>query len=340
MGLVSIVLFAVAVVDAGPRQLLETGEYRRAEQELRVLLGAEAGDGRAALLHLLALSLHHQGRYAEAVGPLSEALAIAEEQGRRPFEMVNLYAAIGVNRMQRGKVDEANEALREGLRYASLLAEPYQADTAQALNNLGTLALSCKQREDAERLYRQSLAMNIDMHGAGDVRTALVQENLAKLYVARGELHEAESLWERVLVTRQQALGPGHPALARALIGLSTIQMLRGNGVRAESLAGRAVAIAVQSAPDGAMHATALAAHGNALRAVRRFGEAVTEYEAALRLLEAQHGVNHPTVAAVLMNLAGAKLGLGLRQEAQKLVKRVEGIRSLNVGGSAAASDN
>lgn len=327
MGLVSIVVFAVAVGVTGPRQLLETGQYTGAERELRAMLARGAGDERAALLHLLALSLHHQGRYADAVGPLSEALAIAEGDGRRPYEMVNLYSAIGVNRMQLGRVEEANDAMRHGMEYAWLLEKPYHADTAQALNNLGTLALSLKRVDDADRLYRQALSLNIALYGAGDVRTALVQENLAKLYVARGELHEAESLWERVLVTREVALEPGHPALARALIGLSTIQMLRGNGVRAESLAARAVAIAAKSAPDGAMHATALAAHANALRAVRRFGEAVTEYEAALRLLEAQHGPNHSTVAAVLMNLAGAKLGLGLREEAQRLVKRAEGIR-------------
>lgn len=341
MGLVSIVLFAVAVSVSGPRQLLENGEYTRAERQLRALLVPASGEDRVSLLHLLALSLHHQGRYGEASGPLSEALSIAVKQGRRPYEMVNLYAAIGVNRMELGRAAEANDALQEALGYASLLQEPYPAETVQALNNLGTLAMSCKRIADAERLYRQSLALSVELHGAGDVKTAMVQENLAKLYLARGERDEAESLWERVLATRERRLGAMHPALARALVGLATVEVLRGNGVRAESLAARAVAIGAQSAPEGALHATALAAHGNALRVMRRYGDAVKEYEAALRLLEAQHGADHPTVATVLVNLAGAKLGLGLREEAQRLVKRATAIRGAHAGaGVPARSDD
>ncbi|MBS1825418.1 MAG: tetratricopeptide repeat protein [Acidobacteria bacterium] len=341
MGLLSIALFAVAFSSAGPRQLLEGGEYKRAERELRAMLASEVGEGRASLLHLLALSLHHQGRYSEASAPLSEALAIAVQQGRQPYEMVNLYAAIGVNRIELGRVQEANEALREALGYVSLLQKPYPAETAQALSNLGTLAMSCKRIPDAERLYRQSLDLSIAAHGVGDAKTALVQENLAKLYLARGELDEAESLWERVLATREQMLGPNHPAVAAALVGLSTIEVLRGNGLRAGSFSARAVAIGARSAPQGALHATALAAHGNALRLLRRYGDAVQEYEAARRLLEAQHGADHPTVATVLVNLAGAKLALGLRQEAQQLVKRAAEIRGAqSVAGVHSRSDD
>ncbi len=334
--MIPLLLFAIAVTKDVPTNLLEAGRYAEAEQQLRTSLAQGNSEDRAAMLNLLAIALHRQGRYEEAAGPLREALLLVKSGQRQPFEMVNLYSSIGVNRFERGMTQESKDALRKAMQYAGKLERPHHPDTAQALNNLGTLALGCTQYKDAETLYRQALSISMDLFGAGYPKTALVQENLARLYKAQGQFHEAESLLERVLITREKTLGPDHPDVARSLIGLSAIRILRNEGADAERLAARAVRIATTAGSPGQLYASALAAHGNALRAVRRYREAESDYEAALPLLEQQHGPMHSNVAALLMNLAGTKKALHKDEEAALLVDRALQIRGK--AGSAPGS--
>lgn len=326
--MIPLLLFTIAVTSDSPIQLLEAGRYGEAEQHLRDSISRSGKAERPALLNLLAIALHRQGRYEEAAAPLQEAMAQAKAERRRPSEMVNLYSSIGVNRFERGMVRESENALREGMKYAQKLEMLHHPDTAQALNNLGTLALGCKRYKDAEAMYRQALSVHVDLYGAGDPRTALVQENLARLYKAMGQLHEAESLLERVLATREKSLGSMHPDVARTLVGLSAIRILRNDGTGAERLTTRALRITATSGSPGQLHAAALAAHGNALRALDRNREAASTYEAALPMLEQQHGPMHTNVASLLLNLAGARKALQQDEEATRLVERAMQIRA------------
>jgi Flp pilus assembly protein TadD len=73
---------------------------------------------------------------------------------------------------------------------------------AASLNNLGNIALSRSDLAEAERLYRESMAIFREIGDRGN--EALLLNNLGINAAIRGDLAEAEKLWrESVRIKRE-----------------------------------------------------------------------------------------------------------------------------------------
>ena len=175
--------------------------------------------------------------------------------------------------------------------------------------------------QEAEPLFRRSLAIREQALGVDNPGVALSVNNLAVLLLWEGRYPEAESLFRRALRLRQS--GPEGPELAESLNGLGNVLQAAGRYGEAEPLQRRALSIREKvlgaEAPDVAESLFNLAA---LLREEGRYTEAepISRRSAAIR--EKVFGPNHPGYSASLNDLATILARMGRYNEAESLFRR------------------
>ena len=83
-------------------------------------------------------------------------------------------------------------------------------DTAWTLSNLAHLYTSHGKYNDAEPLFKQSLAIREKVLGAEHPETAWTLNKLARLYEKQLKYQDAEPLYKRALAIREKVFGPEH----------------------------------------------------------------------------------------------------------------------------------
>jgi tetratricopeptide (TPR) repeat protein len=106
--------------------------------------------------------------------------------------------------------------------------EPHP-DLAEVLNDMGTLLWQRGDSAEAEKFYRESLAMNRRLLGEKHPEIANGLENVAMTMSDRGDLEGAEALYWQSILMRRELLGPDHPDVGRTLANLASLQYDRGN---------------------------------------------------------------------------------------------------------------
>lgn len=215
------------------KRLLSAGEVVRAEEQARRMLErrARAGDDSspvAAILILLARSLHLQGRYEEAVAVGAEGIALCQ---RLRGERRALHARAGVSRagpLQVGSPREAEAALRQSLAWAEGLPEdktPLKAgilaDAAYVLGDMG-------RKRDAAALLEKAVALT-DGRGETAVRKARAGALffLGRLKMQQNDLAAAERSLREALRLQEELHGTAHRLTARTRYQLGHILLLQ-----------------------------------------------------------------------------------------------------------------
>src|SRR5262249_29683488 len=88
---------------------------------------------------------------------------------------------------------------------------PEHYEVAVNLSNLAGLLRARGHDAEAERFYRQALAMREQLLGPEHPEVALTANNLAVLLKTRGDCDEAAALYRRALAIFERATGPDHP---------------------------------------------------------------------------------------------------------------------------------
>ena len=112
--------------------------------------------------------------------------------------------------------------------------------------SLSSLAAVLKLRgkhQDAERLYREALALSKEYPGRRNLNYAVCLHNLASFYCEMTRYKEAESLSVQALEAMEKAVGREDPIVAGALDTLGEIQFSLGRHNEAEAAYLRALAI-------------------------------------------------------------------------------------------------
>ena len=86
---------------------------------------------------------------------------------------------------------------------------------------------------EAERLYRNGLAIDEKALGGSHPDVAKFFSNLADAYKAQGKYAEAEELYRRALVVREQTFGQDHPEVAAVLDNLASLFAASGDAENA-----------------------------------------------------------------------------------------------------------
>ena len=105
--------------------------------------------------------------------------------------------------------------------------EPHP-DLAEVLNDMGYVFDENGDLDDAEKFYRESLAMNRRLLGDKHPYIANELENVAITAQDKGDLAGAETLYRQSLEMHRELLGEDHPEVGRTLFNLASLQYDRG----------------------------------------------------------------------------------------------------------------
>ena len=164
---------------------------------LAALAVAEANDDTAGVANaqnLIAISYWQRGLLDEAEELYRDAGGLALEAGDARLAAI-VQQNLGVIANMRGDVPAALRHYRASLTgYRALGLDQY---VANLLNNIGLAYADLGRWDDAERTYREALAL---CASCGDVSTALmIDVNRAECRIARGDYHDAQMVCEAVL---------------------------------------------------------------------------------------------------------------------------------------------
>ena len=120
---------------------------------------------------------------------------------------------------------------------------PQHPDVATALNNLADALSSMSRAQEAEALFRRSLAIRERHFGDESVSVAIALDNLTSLLHQQRRYAEAEPLARRSLAIRERAFGPEHLATSNSLNNLASLLDNLKRHREAEPMLRRAVAI-------------------------------------------------------------------------------------------------
>ncbi len=242
-----------------------------------------------------------------------------ETLGDDPALQGELLATIGQIHARRGAFDRAGVAWEKA---EAILRRHYpdgHPELAKAINNLAGRFYHASDFEPAERLYRQALAMKVEL---GD-DTAKAQSNLATILMSRGELAEAEGLYRRALELREQQYGPEDASVATTRRSLGVLYYNSGEFHRAEPLLRKA--LETRQRIYGSKHtrvAAAASSLGRVVQARGDFEQARSLYRQALEIRQELLTEEHPHVAISQLDLARVALDLGELESGRPLLNQ------------------
>jgi serine/threonine protein kinase len=289
------------------------GRYHEADSLYHValdiksdLLGAEH-PAVAETLYLLGFLMPYLGRMEESEAFYRRALAI-QRRTLRPDDprlsetMIQLATILS----RRGTQDEAEALLREAL--ATRVAA-YGSGTplvADAQTYLADFLHGVRQQDaEAERLYREAIAVHRRSPDGGLSELTHAIEGLAEVAETVGRYGESETLRREIVQTRRDYFGPGHPAVANGLAGLGDFLHRRGRLAEAEQLGRQEIAILQASmGPEHHAMASALARMGTLLTDEGRYRDADSVFREAIAMRERVSGPHHALLAVVLADYA------------------------------------
>lgn len=162
-----------------------------------------------------------------------------------------------------------------------------EADASLAIYELGLVHHQKGEFEEAERLYRDALAIQQRVRGADHPTTLTTMSNLGWLLQVRGNFLGADSVLRQALAVRRRVLGDRHTAVAATLGGLGEVANRLGRYDDAHAFFSEALSIQKESFPPGSgpivssltMIAGAQAAQGRTAAAHAIYREAIAELE-------------------------------------------------------------
>ena len=122
-----------------------------------------------------------------------------------------------------GKVDEAESLLRHGYAVMSKQKKP-TTTLAMIVDELGKVAVKRNDLDEAEKQYRESIALFTTIHGKDHPSTLTIRGNLADLYTRKKDAKKADAMMREILAayarrstTEPLQLGIAHLRMGRAL---------------------------------------------------------------------------------------------------------------------------
>ena len=160
---------------------------------------------------------------------------------------VTVLQALSTNLRRQGRLTEAVDAAREGLRIAELAFGPEHHTTGYAMIHVADHVNDIEQDAvTAERLYRRGLELMERHFGANSTRLIHGLRSLAGLLGERDD-REAEQLIRRTLAIRQSATGPEHAQVADEMQMLAGELARQKRFVEAEALARQALDLSLRT---------------------------------------------------------------------------------------------
>jgi serine/threonine protein kinase len=285
-----------AVMDAIGEVNLGLGRFEEAEPLLtralalrRQLFGSESLEVAQSLEHLAVL----QGKLRPlevAEASLREALTIRRRlQGNGDPAVARTLNQLGEILVSQGATPEdASEIealLQEALGIARQAEGPEEILVAETLVKLADFRSEQGNYAEAEKLFREGLAVDRRVLGDRDPRLYRDQSDFGVVLVLAGKFEEAEALLRRCLETQRKLLGREHPDVAQTMHNLAIALHYPGRPQEAEVLNREALALVrAHYGPTHPRMANAFHSLGGNLAGQGKYEEAIVLYNQALEI--------------------------------------------------------
>jgi eukaryotic-like serine/threonine-protein kinase len=175
-------------------------------------------------MEVVVVMLSQLGRFEEAVPIARERVGACERIfGVQALSTGNALGDLAGLLYELGQVEESAELQTRGLdalRACGPAARPLLHD---ALTRLGGILSNRGDRETAEALYREALALDLEVFGPDDLRVAATQRALASLLTETGRDPEALFLARDAVETTRRIVGNDSPFLVNKLSTLAAV---------------------------------------------------------------------------------------------------------------------
>ncbi len=247
------------------------------------------------------------------------------EDGDETLRARNLLVDVLLNRGAGEKALVEAEALVASRRRRSGADSP---EAAHNLHQVGMIQETMSRYDDAEKTYRQAIAILDRTVGVNDPRAASVHASLAELLSYRGRRPEAEREFAVTLASQRKSLGANHPDVAATLIDLG---FLYTNERRyAEADAAFEESLRIYRALGSADAANSLRVWSLSLMGQERYAEARARLDECLAIARSQYGPKNQITLTALGNLGDAELHGGDRAGAEAtLTEAIAGLEEL-----------
>jgi serine/threonine protein kinase/Tfp pilus assembly protein PilF len=209
------------------RELLDVGAQR-----LRAELGDQPAT-KAALLGTVGAVYDSLGQYKDAVGVLSESLALQPVEGSRA--RIDTLLELGRARSGSGDLQGAEAPLNEALHAAQTALGADSQETGRAMQELGRLRYQQDRLADARSLLEKSLQIS-ESTQAPAIDVSALLEDLAAVYTSERQWGLARQTYERALEIDRRILGDDHPRLGMHIGNLALVTQNLGDLKQAEAL--------------------------------------------------------------------------------------------------------
>jgi tetratricopeptide (TPR) repeat protein len=297
--------------------------YRRALEILRALPENRGFLYEGIVLGDFALSLKGSGRFDEAEAHYREAIQILRSERAAPHVSRHLGATLnnfGDVLQATHRFAEAERIYKEAVECARDAFDADDPRLAAALANLGSaLSHRADAGDEAEALFRQSLAILEHKPDINRAVIASVLNNLGQLLYERGKYDDAKDVLSQSLQLTIESEGEVHESVAATSINLSVV--LGELGRHAEALDASKRALAILEATAGPEHPTTVAALDAVARAymsVSMYQEAEASARRALEVTRLNRSARDPVLAIRLSTLAAILYSFGDIGEALK----------------------
>ena len=247
------------------------------------------------------------------------------EDGDETMRARDLLVDILVNR------GAGEEALVDANALVASRRRRFGAGSPEAAHNLhqaGMIQESLSRYDDAEKTYRQTIAILDRTVGVDDPRAASVHASLAELLSYRGRRPEAEREFAVTLASQRKSLGANHPDVAATLIDLG---FLYTNERRyAEADAAFEESLRIYRALGSADAANSLRVWSLSLMGQEKYAEARQRLDECLAIARSQYGPKNQITLTALGNLGDAELHGGDRSAADAtLTEAIAGLEEM-----------
>lgn len=277
----------------------------------------EARVARANILNLM-------GEHEAALADYLQARPLAEALPEDPAGVLpDLHHNIGVHYMQTGRLDEAEDHLRQALDsgHPEWLGR-YRA-RAFTLGVLGAVLRMQGEPEEALRLTRETFDILLEVFGEDHESVAATRSNLANIYMDLERFEDAAAEMMQGIAITRRTRGENHYEVASAMHNLAMARFFLGNLEEAADLLRESISIKRAHLPEGHQRiAHTEVALGRVYRHLGQLEPSEQVLEQALATYLQVFGERHGRVAGVLTELGYTRFVQGRLEEAEADLRR------------------
>eukprot|EP01136_Pigoraptor_vietnamica_P001964 Opistho-1_new@29266 len=262
------------------------------------VLGAEPISIAASLRQIAALYVS-EDKHEQALRLYRRALDLSEKQlGKSHPSVAQSVHEIGRIFVAQHKYEEAQPLFDRALEIREQHFGYTNPALAQLLQELGAVHQAQNKYVQATLLYERALRIAEEVYGESHPAVAISLHGLAGVYQSQGKYDDALPLYERALAINEKEVGMDHPLYAGALVGIAAVYQVRDKHREAVPLLERAKVIQERLMPDTIELASTMGHLADAYQAIGRSEDALTHYQKALDIRDADFAHVKASIAA------------------------------------------